>query len=195
MSLVEVAGVVVKEIGASLGSGLIPAFLVGLVVAGLVMVAQDPGERPGFKKGIETLLTDKRHVRLILLAGYCYLLLDRTIFSREMEWGGLKYVMNDWWFYYSKGELNCNWLLNLILFIPYGYLLVLAVPGLFDRQDIRAVSRVSLKYALVTSLVIEVTQLVFQVGTFQLADLWYNSLGGLLGGLLYWFLSHYHKQE
>lgn len=98
MSLVEVAGVVVKEIGASLGSGLIPAFLVGLLVAGLVMVAQEPGEKPGFKKGIESLLTDKRHVRLILLAGYCYLLLDRTIFSREMEWGGLKYALNDWWF-------------------------------------------------------------------------------------------------
>lgn len=82
-----------------------------------------------------------------------------------------------------------------MLFIPYGYLLVLAVPGLLDQQDIRAVIRVSLLYALVTSLVIEVTQLVFQVGTFQLADLWYNSLGGLLGGLLYWFLSQRHKHK
>lgn len=65
---------------------------------------------------------------MFLFFVYCYLILDKTIFSREMEWGGLKYMMNDWWFYYFKGELNCNWLLNLMLFIPFGYLLLKAFP-------------------------------------------------------------------
>ncbi len=35
-------------------------------------------------------------------------------------------------------------------------------------------------------LAIEFSQLFLRLGTFQLLDLFYNTLGGLLGGLVYW---------
>ena len=39
--------------------------------------------------------------------------------------------------------------------------------------------------AFVISLFIEVNQLLFQVGTFQISDLVYNTLSGLIGYILY----------
>lgn len=35
------------------------------------------------------------------------------------------------------------------------------------------------------SLGIEFTQLFLRLGTFQLADLFYNTLGGFIGGIIY----------
>lgn len=36
------------------------------------------------------------------------------------------------------------------------------------------------------SLTIEFLQLFLRLGTFQLSDLCYNTLGGAIGGVLYW---------
>lgn len=38
----------------------------------------------------------------------------------------------------------------------------------------------------VFSLVIELAQLLFHLGTFQISDLTYNTLGGAVGGVLYY---------
>ena len=40
--------------------------------------------------------------------------------------------------------------------------------------------------AFLFSLAIEFLQLFLRLGTFQLSDLFYNTLGGALGGMIYW---------
>lgn len=44
----------------------------------------------------------------------------------------------------------------------------------------------STKVAFLFSLTIEFLQLFLRLGTFQLSDLCYNTLGGAMGGVLYW---------
>ena len=44
----------------------------------------------------------------------------------------------------------------------------------------------STKAAFLFSLTIEFLQLFLRLGTFQLSDLCYNTLGGAVGGVLYW---------
>lgn len=44
----------------------------------------------------------------------------------------------------------------------------------------------STKAAFLFSLTIEFLQLFLRLGTFQLSDLCYNTLGGAIGGVLYW---------
>ena len=44
----------------------------------------------------------------------------------------------------------------------------------------------STKVAFLFSLTIEFLQLFLRLGTFQLSDLCYNTLGGAIGGVLYW---------
>ena len=41
-------------------------------------------------------------------------------------------------------------------------------------------------FAFLFSLTIEFLQLFLRLGTFQLSDLCYNTLGGAMGGVLYW---------
>lgn len=43
-----------------------------------------------------------------------------------------------------------------------------------------------IKYAFLTSAAIEFLQLFLRLGTFQLSDIFYNTLGGLLGSLIYY---------
>lgn len=45
---------------------------------------------------------------------------------------------------------------------------------------------ISGKIAFYFSISIEMLQLLFRLGTFQLSDIFYNTVGGALGGLLYY---------
>jgi len=42
------------------------------------------------------------------------------------------------------------------------------------------------KIAFIFSISIEMLQLLLRLGTFQLSDLFYNTVGGVLGGLMYY---------
>ena len=41
------------------------------------------------------------------------------------------------------------------------------------------------KIAFIFSISIEMLQLLLRLGTFQLSDIFYNTLGGMIGGLMY----------
>ena len=40
-------------------------------------------------------------------------------------------------------------------------------------------------YAIIGIALIEMLQLLLRLGTFQLSDIFYNTVGGVLGGLMY----------
>lgn len=67
-----------------------------------------------------------------------------------------------------------NLLGNVVAFMPFGFLLPIA------SKHNRGFFRVSL-YCFEFSLFIEVIQLSFQVGTFDVDDLMLNTIGGILG--------------
>lgn len=126
----------------------------------------DHGLKLGIQRIINLVKGYSYYRYLLVFYLYIYLMAIKTIFSREAEWSGWSSIMGDWWFYYSKGELNCNWVLNYLLFIPFGYLLLKTFPALVKKQNFKEVIKVSLKFTFLTSLGIEVIQLVFSVGTF-----------------------------
>lgn len=79
---------------------------------------------------------------------------------------------------------------NLIFFIPYTFFLLQS----FSLRKLK-----SIKYILIlsffTSLTIEVLQYVMTLGTFQLSDLLYNTLGGLVGYIIYKIINIRNKGE
>lgn len=91
--------------------------------------------------------------------------------------------------YYSIGVKTGNWTLfrfnvigNICVFIPLGIFL----PKLFARcRKLLTVTVLSLEL----SLVIEVTQLVTRIGSFDVDDLLLNTIGGILGYLIYRIVS------
>ena len=75
----------------------------------------------------------------------------------------------------------CNILLNIILFMPYGYLM----PELFSKRSF-CLQKILL-IGIIITLFIEMMQLVTHRGCFDLDDIFHNTLGVLLG----YALGHY----
>ena len=95
--------------------------------------------------------------------------------------------------YYYQGANTGNWNLfrfnvlgNILVFVPLGVFL----PKLFQR--FRKLTSVLL-FSLELSLAIEVTQLFTKIGSFDVDDLLLNTIGGVLGYLIYAVVSGVHR--
>lgn len=96
-------------------------------------------------------------------------------------------VMGGWTLYNSKGELTAESIENLILTIPFTVLLFWSLKDrVLEKVTIGRTLWAGLKYAFLLSVGIEFLQLFLRLGTFQLADIVYNTLGGGIGGLVYY---------
>lgn len=129
--------------------------------------------------------------KLFLLIFTTTMILFRTLWNRNMWMNPLSNVMGGWgiWMVAKDGtkSLTTESFENVIMMVPFtGLLLWIFGEKLVGRMDFRSVAGRATAIAFGFSLGIEVTQLLLRIGTFQLADLFYNTLGGFLGGAIYW---------
>ena len=76
---------------------------------------------------------------------------------------------------------------NIILMFPFTVMLMWTMKEkLVKVISLRSIAFKSAEIAFCFSLTIEFLQLFLRLGTFQLSDLFYNTLGGFLGGVAYW---------
>lgn len=129
------------------------------------------------------MVKDKTYKWKLLFFIYLYFIFDKTLLGRSANIETslrLALALPDFWDKNSH-ELNIEAIENFIFFIPYIFFLLKG----FSRKK----SLVSLKNILIisflTSLLIEVLQYNFDLGSFQVSDLLHNTLGGLMGYLLY----------
>lgn len=97
-------------------------------------------------------------------------------------------VFNEWSIY--DGEtimyINPKPILNILLFLPICFAVFYILKSFFNKTfSNKKIILLTLIISLFTSLAIELIQLIFCIGTFQLSDLVYNTLGGLLGAIIY----------
>lgn len=126
--------------------------------------------------------------RLFLLFFYITLVLFRTLLDRDIWMDPLENVFGPWKIYSEEGQLDTECVENLIMLLPYMVLLWVNFHEKLCKKQFGCGICLwqSLKITFLTSLMIEVLQLILRLGTFQLSDLFYNTLGGLIGGLVYW---------
>lgn len=117
---------------------------------------------------------------------YISMILFRTIFYREIWVNPLCDVLGTWGLYNSKGELYTDNIENLMLFVPFALLLMWNLSCKYINIQVRMFC--CIKYSFAFSVGIELFQLLFHAGTFQISDIVFNTLGGLTGGVLYLFL-------
>jgi glycopeptide antibiotics resistance protein len=129
--------------------------------------------------------------REFLLVFYAMLALSRTVFLRETWPNPLSNVFGGWGFYDSNGYFTLEAIENFILFIPFTLLLSSVLHRVEqterahpDAWVLWRASRVSAAF----SLFIECMQVVLRLGTFQIADLVYNTAGGVLGAVLFYLV-------
>ena len=101
----------------------------------------------------------------------------------------LSKVMGGWWIWETvNGErkLTTECIENVIMMIPFTAMVMWTFGNkVTDTRRWKCIVWKSGKIAFIFSVGIELLQLLLRVGTFQLSDIFYNTLGGILGGIVY----------
>ena len=104
-------------------------------------------------------------------------------------------VMGGWWIWSTQADgtvtLTTECFENIALMLPFTFLLMWTAKEKLLKAKGRQICFISIlwystKAAFLFSLTIEFLQLFLRLGTFQLSDLCYNTIGGAVGGVLYW---------
>ncbi|MGN1051632.1 MAG: VanZ family protein [Acutalibacteraceae bacterium] len=149
----------------------------------------------GVKIAIKTWFSEiKKSVffrKLLLLSFLTVMILFRTLLNRNMWENPLSNIMGGW----SIFEVDSNGtttfttecIENVLLMCPFIILLFWT----FKERILKKINfkNVVLKSVLISfffSFSIELLQLLLRLGTWQLSDLCYNTLGGFLGGIIYY---------
>lgn len=135
--------------------------------------------------------------RTFLLAFYTAMILLKTVLNRAIWPDPLEKIFGGWGLY-ENGQFTTESIENFILFVPFSSLLLWAFQKelLDESENIRFGKTVwkATKVVAVFSFLIEFTQLLFHLGTFQISDLTYNTLGGAVGGVIY-YLGYSRKRK
>ena len=149
----------------------------------------------GWKVALQTWATEFRTScyfrKLFLLAFFSAMILFRTLLNRNLWLNPLSDVMEGWelWKVSSDGTktVTTQGIENIILMFPFTSVLMWTMKEkLLKVVSLGSLAVKSAEIAFCFSLTIEFLQLFLRLGTFQLSDLFYNTLGGCLGGAAYW---------
>ena len=117
----------------------------------------------------------------------------KNLFNCNMWLNPLSDVMGGWWIWKTQADgtvtLTTECFENIFLMLIFTFLLMKTAKEklLKDRQIcFMNILWYSIKVAFLFSLTIELFQLFLWLGIFRLSDLCYNTLGGAIGGMLYW---------
>lgn len=139
--------------------------------------------------------------RTLCLAFYTTLILFKTLLNRDMWANPLSNIMGGWGLNGAHGIPATEAIENFLLLLPFILLLYWAKNYIRNEkyEKISFILWNSLKTAFLFSACIEMTQVILRLGTFQLADLTYNTSGGVVGGIIYYMglkISHlFEKAE
>lgn len=125
--------------------------------------------------------------KLFLLAFVTSMILFRTLLNRILWLNPLSKVMGGWGIWeIENGErkLTTECIENVIMMVPFSAIVMWTFREKIENSWKKILWQ-SGKIAFVFSVSIEMLQLLFRLATFQLSDIFYNTVGGLLGGLMY----------
>lgn len=185
---------IIKKIIYNVLATIYESFGLALVLAVLFMFFYMCGREHGWKviiqRWIKQFRQEKRFRRVFFLALYTAMILFRTLLNRSLWPTPLQNVIGVWGLYDAEGVLTTETIENLVLFIPFTFLLLCVFKEKVLKDGVKLLDVFVKLVAIVFlfSLSIEFLQLFLRLGTFQLSDLFYNTLGGFLGGLVYWII-------
>ena len=183
----------VAEVVKNILSAIYKGFFSSLVLAAVFMLAyigaKELGWKQMFKKWFYDFGHNKEFRRTFFLAFYTAMILFNTLLGRSYWASSLGNVFGKWALYTPGIGINVDGVINILFFIPFIFMLFWIYGNrIFKRENIRFIDAV-VKAVIITFCIsgsIEFAQLVFKLGTVQLSDLVYNTLGGVIGGIIYY---------
>ena len=163
---------------------LIPIFIGELLEHGKISVKVLKTNDTWYQKFKESVFFRK----LFLLFFVTSMILFRTLLNRNLWMNPLSKVMGGWGLWETvNGEqkLTTECIENVIMMVPFSSV----VMWTFEEKTGNGWKKIlwySGKIAFIFSVSIEMLQLLLRLSTFQLSDIFYNTVGGMLGGLVYY---------
>ena len=119
------------------------------------------------------------------------MILFRTLLNRTVWANPVSDIMGGWWIWTtdSKGnlKLTTECFENILLMLPFVFLLFWSEhKKILKSITFRYIATLAARISFSFSLSIEIFQLLFRWGTFQFSDIFYNTVGGILGGIIFW---------
>lgn len=114
-------------------------------------------------------------------------ILFRTLLNRSLWMNPLSDVMGGWGIWKTvngEKQLTTECIENVIMMVPFSA----AVLWTFGKKIGNGWKKIlwqSGKISFIFSVSIDILQLLLRLGTFQLSDIFYNTVGGMIGGLIY----------
>lgn len=181
-----------KKVITDVLTSLYEPFWFALLSACLLTIAymycyEPEGAGKGFKQMMAAwlgkLMKDAHFRELFLWFFLTVIILFRTLISRKLWANPLSNVMDGWKIIDDKGNIVVDSIENIIMLIPWTWLLI-AVRN--KKNVVRRPIIYAVKMGFLFSISIELLQLMLRLGTFQLSDICYNTLGGMIGGVMFW---------
>lgn len=135
-----------------------------------------------FKLFLSEIRNNKSFVIRLAYYFYIALILFRTLINRNMWLNPLDNVLGVWGLF-RNGEFTTEVIENFILFIPFTFLRESIGKKSESNKAGRIISR-SFHSAFCFSILIECLQLFLRLGTFELSDIFFNTIGGITGGII-----------
>ena len=126
--------------------------------------------------------------KLFLLAFVTSMILFRTLLNRNLWLNPLSNVMGCWGIWETvNGEqkMTTECIENVIMMPPFTSIVMWTFQDKVG-SDWKKILWQSGEIAFIFSVNIEMLQLLLRLGTFQLSDIFYNTVGGVVGGLVYY---------
>ena len=187
---------VIKSIIANVLTALYQPFwyavLSSILLGFIYLYAYNPvesgkGLRKAIKGWAEEFKTSIFFRKLFILFFFSVMILFRRFINRNMWANPLSNVMGDWWIWREKNgekQLTTECLENLILMMPFIFVLFWTFEEKMKKANLRETVWNGLKISFVISFTIEMLQLFLRLGTWQISDIFYNTIGGGIGGLM-----------
>lgn len=162
------------------------SILIAILFMFYELYAKEYGYKAAISKWKEQFCHSSSFRRLFALAFYSAMILFRTTFNRSVWVNPLSDIFGGWTLYNANGEMTTENIENLLLFIPFTVLLLWKCDtDTNEKLKLRKMLWCSFKATFAFSVTIEFSQLFFKLGTFQFSDIFFNTIGGVLGGLIY----------
>lgn len=172
------------QIYSTFSQNIVQVVLFGVIISFIIFFIEKLGIK-NIMLGIkEKFILELNYKWKILFYTYLYFILKKSLLNRSKGMkNSLEFAFKrDWLFIVKDTWSRVQAAENILFFIPVSFFFTLAFfkGKKFELQLLKKI----VKFSFLLSLFIELTQLILTIGTFQLSDIVYNVLGGIIGYIL-----------
>lgn len=162
--------------------------------------AAGKGKKAALKAWAAQFKTEAFFRKLFFFTFFTMVILFSALLSRTISINPTSNIWGNWgiWSESSDGTktITAECFKNVIFMIPFIILLFWTFgERVLKNRSAKVIIWQSVKISFLFSLTIEILQLFLKLGTFQISDLFYNTLGGLIGGLIYLLACNCSEKE